>query len=89
MFLPFHAWGPAALIAVGTLVLASLGQAGDVGVGAITTEAVMVIGALSPHDAWQQPIIGAVDTVAGVAIGLVASWLANGNLVDGVRRQPG
>jgi hypothetical protein len=55
LFLPFHAWGLAALIAVDTLVLISLGQAGDVGVAAITTAAVMVIAALGPRHAWQKP----------------------------------
>jgi hypothetical protein len=89
LFLPFYAWGLAALIAVGTLVLISVGQAGDVGVGGISTAAVMVIAALSPHNPWQQPLIGAVGTTIGIAIGLAASWLANGNLVDGLRRQPG
>jgi hypothetical protein len=33
LFLPSHAWGLAALIAVGTLVLISVGHAGYVGVG--------------------------------------------------------
>jgi len=77
LFLPFHAWGLAALIALATFVLISLGQHGDVGVAGITTAAVMVIAALSPHHAWQQPLIGAVTTAGGIAIGLVASWLAN------------
>lgn len=43
LFLPFHAWGLAALIALSTLLLTSLGQSDDVGVAAITTGAVMVI----------------------------------------------
>lgn len=77
LFLPSHAWGLAALIAVGTLVLTSVGQSGDIGVGAITTAAVMVIAALGPHHPWQQPLIGAASTAIGIAIGLAASWLAN------------
>ena len=87
LFLPFHAWGLAALIAVGTFVLISLGKTGDVGIGGITTAAVMVIAALSPHHPWEQPVIGAVCTAAGIALGLAASWLANSNRVDGFRRQ--
>jgi hypothetical protein len=86
LFVPSHAWGLAALIAVGTLVLTSAGQAGDVGVGAITTAAVMVIAALSPQHPWQQPLIGAVATAIGIAIGLAASRLGSGRLVD--RRGP-
>jgi hypothetical protein len=88
LFLPFHAWGLVALIAVGTLVLTVLGQADDVAVAAITTAAVMVIAALGPHHAWRQPLIGAAATAAGIAIGVTASRLANAELVDGLRRQP-
>ena len=88
LFLPFHALGLAALIAVSTLLLTSLGQSADVGVAAITIGAVMVIAALGPHDAWKQPLMGAVATAVGIAIGLAASSLANGNVVDGLRRQP-
>ena len=86
LFLPFHAWGLAALIALSTLLLTSLGQAGDVGVAAITTAAVMVTAALGPHNAWQKPLIGAVGTAVGIAIGLAASLLVNGTLADGFRR---
>lgn len=88
LFLPFHALGLAALIVVGTLLLRSLGQPGDVGVAAITTGAVMVIAALGPHDPWKQPLIGAVGTTVGIAIGLAGSWVANSNVVDGLRRRP-
>ena len=88
LFLPFHAWGLAALIAVCTLLLISLGQSDDVGVAAITTGAVMVIAALGPHHAWQKPLIGVVGTAVGIAIGLAASWVANSNVVDGLGRRP-
>ena len=88
LFLPLHAWGLAALIAVGALVLTSLGQDGDVGVAGITTAAVMVIAALSPHHVWRQPLLGAVATAVGVATGLAGSWLSDGNRVDALRRQP-
>jgi uncharacterized membrane protein YccC len=30
---------------------------------------------VSPHDAWQQPILRLADTVIGVAVGLAAAWL--------------
>jgi uncharacterized membrane protein YccC len=87
LFLPSHPWGLALLIAASTLLLVSVGQAGDVGVAAITIAAVMVIAALGPHDPWKQPLIGAMGTAVGIAIGLAASWLANGSLLDGLRRQ--
>ena len=88
LFLPFHAWGLAALIAADTFVLISLGQSGDVGVGGITTAAVMVIAALGPRHAWQKPLIGVAGTVVGIAIGLAASSAAEGNLVHRLRREP-
>jgi uncharacterized membrane protein YccC len=88
LFLPFHAWGLAALIAVCALALTWLGQSDDIGVAAITTGAVMVIAALGPHDPWKQPLIGAVATTVGIAIGLAASWVANRNIVDVVGRRP-
>jgi uncharacterized membrane protein YccC len=77
LFLPSHAWGLAALVAVSTLLLTSRGQSGDVGVAAITTGAVMVIAALGPNDPWKQPLIGAVATAVGIAIGVAASSLSN------------
>jgi len=87
VFLPSHPWGMALLIAMSTLLLISVGQPGEVGVAAITTGAVMVIAALGAHDPWKQPLIGAVGTSVGIAIGLGASWLANTNLLDALRRQ--
>ena len=88
VFLPFHAWGLAVLITVCSLLLFLLGKPDDVGVAAITTGAVMVIAALGPHHAWQAPLIGAAATAVGIAIGLAASWLANGKLVDGLHPKP-
>jgi uncharacterized membrane protein YccC len=41
----------------------------------ITTAVVLVVAALGPHDAWQQPILRLVDTVIGVAVGIVAATL--------------
>jgi uncharacterized membrane protein YccC len=36
----------------------------------ITTTVVMVVAAMSPHDAWQQPLLRVVDTVVGIAVGI-------------------
>jgi hypothetical protein len=84
LLLPAQAWGLAALIAVGAFVLISLGQSGDVGVAAITTAVVMVTAALSAHSPWRQPLIGAIGTAVGVAIGLGASWLGRRGSYAGV-----
>ena len=35
----------------------------------------MVAAAVSPHDAWQQPILRLADTVIGVAVGVAAAWV--------------
>ena len=88
LFLPSHPWGMALMIAVSTLLLLALGQSGDVGVSAITIGAVMVIAALGPHEPWKQPLIGAVATAVGIAIGFAASWFANVKLLNGLRREP-
>jgi uncharacterized membrane protein YccC len=39
----------------------------------ITTAVVMVVAALSPRDAWEQPILRLVDTALGVVTGVAAA----------------
>jgi hypothetical protein len=34
----------------------------------------MVVAAISPQHAWQQPILRLTDTVIGVAVGALAAW---------------
>jgi hypothetical protein len=34
----------------------------------------MVVAAVSPQHAWQQPILRLADTVVGVAVGVVVAW---------------
>jgi hypothetical protein len=70
---PFHPWALAALIGLGALVLTVVGRPGDVATAAITTAVVMVAAAISPHDAWEQPILRLADTAIGVTIGLAAA----------------
>jgi len=36
---------------------------------------VLVVAAVSPQHAWQQPILRLADTVIGVAVGVAAAWL--------------
>lgn len=71
---PFHPWGLALLVGVGALTLTLLGRPTDIVTCSITTGVVMVVAALSPQAAWQQPILRLVDTLVGVAIGLGAAW---------------
>src|SRR5262249_34525993 len=75
LVLPFSPVGLAGLIGIGTAFLMLVGRDGEVVTTGITTAVVLVVAALAPTDAWEQPILRAVDTAAGVAVGLVAAWL--------------
>ena len=77
IFLPFHAWALALLIGVSALSVILVGRPGDAITAGITTTVILVVAALSPHDAWQQPILRLADTVVGVAIGIAAAWIAS------------
>src|SRR5579862_4854094 len=74
LFLPFHSWALAVLIGVSALTVTLLGRGQDAVTAAITTAVVLVVAAVSPHHAWQQPILRFVDTVIGVAVGIGAAW---------------
>jgi uncharacterized membrane protein YccC len=69
-FFPFTVPGLAALIGIGTLAMTLLGQKADIVTTGTTTVVVMVVAAISPTAAWQQPILRLVDTVVGVGIGV-------------------
>jgi uncharacterized membrane protein YccC len=71
--LPFHPWGMVLLIGVGAVIVSSAGHPEDVITTGITTVVVMVVAGLSPHNAWQQPILRLADTVVGVLIGVAAA----------------
>jgi hypothetical protein len=73
-FLPFHAWALAVLVGASALVVMLLGRPGDAVTAGITTAVIMVVAAISPQHAWQQPILRLADTVVGVAVGAVAAW---------------
>jgi uncharacterized membrane protein YccC len=75
LFLPFHSWALAVLIGVSALVVTLLGRPQDAVTAAITTAVVLVVAAVSPHHAWQQPILRLADTVIGVAVGIGAAWI--------------
>ncbi len=76
VLLPFSVWGLAALIGVGALVMTLVGRPRDVVTTGITTAVVLVVAALEPHNAWQQPILRLLDTLAGVAVGVSAAWIS-------------
>jgi Fusaric acid resistance protein-like len=74
-FLPFRPWALAVLLGASALAVTLIGRPGDAITAGITTAVVMVSAALSPQDAWQQPILRLADTVVGVAVGVAAAWL--------------
>jgi uncharacterized membrane protein YccC len=75
---PFHLWALPLLIGVSALTAMLIGRPGDALTAAITTTVVLIVAAISPHDAWQEPIARFADTVVGVAVGLAAAWLDHG-----------
>ena len=40
-----------------------------------TTAVILIAAALSPRDAWEQPILRLADTALGIATGVVAAWI--------------
>ena len=74
-FLPFHAWALALLVGASALVVMLAGLPGHAVTAGITTAVILVVAAVSPQHAWQQPILRLVDTVVGVAVGALAAWI--------------
>ena len=60
----------AVLIGVGTVVMMLLGRRDDIVTTGITTTVVMVVVAISPQEAWKQPLLRLLDTIVGIAIGI-------------------
>jgi hypothetical protein len=75
IFLPFHAWALAVLVGASALAVMLLGRPGDAVTAGITTAVIMVVVAVSPQHAWEQPILRLADTVIGVAVGAAAAWI--------------
>jgi uncharacterized membrane protein YccC len=71
----FHPLGLVVLIGIGTLLLMLTGHPEYIVTTAITTAVLMVVVAVSPDAAWQQPILRVFDTAIGVAVGIAASFL--------------
>jgi uncharacterized membrane protein YgaE (UPF0421/DUF939 family) len=84
--LPFHPWALALLVGVSALVVTLIGRPADAVTAGITTAVVMVVAAVSPQHAWQQPILRFADTVIGVAVGVAAAWLGLSVLRPWLRR---
>ena len=37
----------------------------------------MVVAAMSPVDAWQQPVLRLADTMVGIAVGVACKWIGS------------
>jgi uncharacterized membrane protein YccC len=77
LLLPANALGMMALIAVGALLMMLLGRRDEIGLAAITTAVVLIVAASASQNAWQQPLLRLMDTIAGVAVGIACKWLAS------------
>ena len=77
LLFPFQPVGMAALIGIGTVVMMLLGRREDIVTTGITTTVVMVVAAMSPQDAWQQPLLRVVDTIVGIAVGIACRWIGS------------
>ena len=77
LFLPFNPVGMAALVGIGTLCTMLLDKRNEIVTTGITTAVVMVVAALSPAEAWRQPLLRLLDTVVGVTVGLIFAWIGS------------
>jgi uncharacterized membrane protein YgaE (UPF0421/DUF939 family) len=77
LMFPFTGLGMAIVIGLGTIVMVLLGRQEDIVTTGITTTVVLVAAALSTQPAWQQPILRLVDTLVGIAVGVLFKWLAS------------
>ena len=62
------------LVGASALAVMLLGRPGDAVTAGITTAVIMVVAAVSPRHAWEEPILRLADTVVGVAVGAIAAW---------------
>jgi uncharacterized membrane protein YccC len=62
------------LVGASALAVMLLGRPGDAVTAGITTAVILVVAAVSPQHAWQQPILRLADTIVGVAVGALAAW---------------
>ncbi len=74
LIFPFTPLGMAALLGLGALVMAALRRRTDIATTGTTTTIVMVVAAMNPDTAWQQPMLRLVDSLFGITVGVVCKW---------------
>jgi uncharacterized membrane protein YgaE (UPF0421/DUF939 family) len=77
LIFPFTPLGLVVVIGIGTIAMMLLGRQDDIATTGITTTVVLVAAALSPQAAWHQPLLRLVDTVVGIAVGVLCKWIAS------------
>jgi uncharacterized membrane protein YccC len=77
LIFPVTGPGIAVVIGLGTTAMLLLGREDDIVTAGITTTVVLVVAAMSPEQAWQQPILRLFDTVVGIAVAVACKWCAS------------
>jgi hypothetical protein len=67
----------ALVISLGTMAMLLAGREDDVVTTGITKTVVLVVAAMSPKQAWKQPILRLLDTVIGITVGVASKWCAS------------
>jgi len=76
LIFPFQPWGMATLIGIGAVAMTLIGRSDETVTTGITTAVVMVVAALSPHNAWRQPLLRMLDTAVGVGVGVASARIS-------------
>ena len=76
LFFPSNVVGMVTLIGIIAIILALVRRSDDIVTAAITTAVVLGIAAISPENAWIQPILRSADTAVGILVGIAASWIS-------------
>jgi uncharacterized membrane protein YgaE (UPF0421/DUF939 family) len=74
---PINAAGIGLVIGVGTIVMMLLGRREDIVTTGITTTVVLVAAAIDPRYALAQPPLRLLDTIVGVAVGILFKLVAS------------
>jgi uncharacterized membrane protein YgaE (UPF0421/DUF939 family) len=72
-----NAAGIGLVIGLGTIVMMVLRRPDNIVTTGITTTVVLVVAALDPKHALEQPLLRLLDTVVGVAVGVLLKWAAS------------
>jgi uncharacterized membrane protein YccC len=89
IFLPSNAGALALLVGASALAVTLLGRPEDAITAAITSAVVMVVAAVNPAHAWQEPILRFADTIVGVVVGVATAWVGLRIIRPRLVRTPG